>query len=137
MMNGTSFALSIKSEHKSMEDFMNKSIKTTDVEIQKIPKVSDDSFNGNLTAQPRAQTKDEHLAVDPNFVEESLEYGEMNERDAILSGYIDGEGKAVSKAKKDIEGRPTGAFTDIGHGRSSVVHSQDEDADDSEFDQRH
>lgn len=51
----------------------------------------------------------------------SLEYGEMNEDDARESGYTDSEGHAVSMAKKDVKGDPTGAFTDIGAGRSSAV----------------
>lgn len=118
---------------------MSKSIKTTDVETQKLPKVPDDSFNGTYTAQPRADIHDEHLATDPNFVEESPEYGEMSLRDAQLSGYTDKDGKAVSRAKKDINGHPTGAYTDIGHGRSSVVREDlpAEDEDRMDYDQRH
>jgi len=41
--------------------------------------------------------------------------------DAKESGYIGKSGKAVSIAKPDVEGSPTGAFTDVGAGRSSVV----------------
>lgn len=46
---------------------------------------------------------------------------EANERDARISGYTDENGKAVDRAKPDVKGSPTGAFTDIGAGRSSVV----------------
>ncbi len=118
---------------------MSKSIKTTDVETQKLPQVPDDSFNGNYTAQPRADIHDEHLATDPNFVEESPEYGEMSLRDAQLSGYTDIDGKAVSRAKKDVDGHPTGAYTDIGHGRSSVVREDlpADEEDRMDYDQRH
>lgn len=55
----------------------------------------------------------------------SLEYGEMNEADARASGYTDEQGHAVSMAKKDVKGIPTGALTDIGAGRSSAVHHED------------
>ncbi len=48
---------------------------------------------------------------------------EMNAEDAVTSGYTDKKGHAVSRAKKDVKGSPTGAFTDIGAGRSSVVKS--------------
>ena len=41
--------------------------------------------------------------------------------DAKVSGYVGKNGKAVSMARQDVEGSPTGAFTDIGAGRSSVV----------------
>lgn len=41
--------------------------------------------------------------------------------DAKESGYVGKNGKAVSMAKPDVVGSPTGAFTDIGAGRSSVV----------------
>jgi hypothetical protein len=36
------------------------------------------------------------------------------------------QGHAVSMAKKDVKGSPTGAYTDIGAGRSSVVISKKE-----------
>ena len=119
---------------------MNKSIKTANVEKQTLPPTPDDSFNGNYTAQPKSLAHDEHLATDPNFIEESPEYGEMNLRDAQLSGDTDKEGKAISRAKKDIDGHPTGAYTDIGHGRSSVVSTADDDRareDRTDYDQRH
>ncbi len=58
-----------------------------------------------------------------------VEYGEMNEVDAMESGYTDQDGKAVSMAKKDVKGTPTGAYTDVGAGRSSVVKSSDRDGD--------
>jgi hypothetical protein len=46
---------------------------------------------------------------------------EKAERDAKISGYTDKDGHAVSMAKKDVPGHPTGAWTDIGAGRSSAV----------------
>jgi hypothetical protein len=53
-----------------------------------------------------------------------VDYGEMNEKDARNSGYIDDQGHAKSMAKKDKPGHPTGAYTDVGAGRSSVVHKE-------------
>jgi hypothetical protein len=41
--------------------------------------------------------------------------------DAKALGYVGADGKAVSMAKPDVKGSPTGAYTDIGAGRSSVV----------------
>lgn len=41
--------------------------------------------------------------------------------EARISGYVGKNGKAVSMAKPDVQGSPTGAFTDLGAGRSSVV----------------
>jgi hypothetical protein len=52
------------------------------------------------------------------FVKESTQ---KKIEDAIVSGYIGRDGKAVSMARRDVEGSPTGAYTDIGAGRSSVV----------------
>lgn len=54
-----------------------------------------------------------------------MDYGEMNLEDAKASGYTNEKGEAVSKARKDVPGSPTGAYTDIGAGRSSVVHHHD------------
>jgi hypothetical protein len=53
-----------------------------------------------------------------------IDYGKMNEKDAQESGYTDQNGHAVSLAKKDKPGSPTGAYTDVGAGRSSVVQSE-------------
>jgi hypothetical protein len=49
------------------------------------------------------------------------EVGDMNIEDAKASGYTDKGGKAVDKARPNVEGSPTGALTDIGAGRSSAV----------------
>ena len=59
-----------------------------------------------------------------------MDYPEMNEQDAKISGYTDRKGQAVDMAKKNVKGSPTGAYTDIGAGRSSVVkdHKTVEDA---------
>lgn len=76
----------------------------------------EDSFNAGLTAIPK------DLATDVDGLETPIEFGEMNEDDARESGYIDKNGHAVSLAKEDVPGSPTGAYTDIGAGRSSVVH---------------
>ena len=67
-------------------------------------------------------------AVEQNGTSESDDsiYGEMNERDAKISGYTDENGHAVSMAKHDVKGSPTGSFTDIGAGRSSVVKKKSE-----------
>lgn len=76
------------------------------------------------------QSKKDKTTITPNEIAiqarneslpPSLDYGEMNEADAHDSGYTDSEGRAVSKAKKDVKGDPTGALTDIGAGRSSAI----------------
>lgn len=72
----------------------------------------DDSFNGNLTAIPKSLDSEET----------PMEYGEMNEEEARETGYVGKDGRAVEMAKPNIEGSPTGALTDVGAGRSSVVH---------------
>lgn len=76
--------------------------------------------NGQYTAKPKPR------AITAEFVEtdgppEKIDYGTMNLEDAKTSGYTDEAGNAISKATPDIEGSPTGAFTDIGAGRSSAV----------------
>ncbi|MBC7421206.1 MAG: hypothetical protein H7328_10805 [Bdellovibrio sp.] len=59
-------------------------------------------------------------------VSRTVDVGTMNEKDAKIPGYTDKNGHAVSNAKKDIPGHPTGALTDIGAGRSSVVRTEKE-----------
>lgn len=78
----------------------------------------------NITAIPkdyRGPEQGDREAADADTAS-GMEFGEMNLADAKESGYTDENGKAVSKARKDVEGSPTGAYTDIGAGRSSVVH---------------
>ncbi len=78
--------------------------------------LSDETFNRELTAIPQAPEDDKDL---------SGQVGEMNVSDAKESGYINESGKAAEKAKEDVLGIPTGAYTDIGAGRSSAVkHAQ-------------
>lgn len=52
-----------------------------------------------------------------------MKYSKANLEDAKISGYTDENGNAVEMAKPDVKGNPTGALTDIGAGRSSVVKS--------------
>lgn len=59
-----------------------------------------------------------------------LEASEANEQDAKDLGYTDETGKAVSKSKSGSGGSPTGAYTDIGVGRSSVVRRHEPDDED-------
>jgi hypothetical protein len=66
--------------------------------------------------------KPPQVAEDFSESEDEIYVTSANERDARESGYMDAEGKAVELAKPDVEGSPTGALTDIGRGRSSVVH---------------
>ncbi len=73
------------------------------------PMSPDERLNASFTAIP-------HDALD-----EEIEYGDMNEKDARESGYTDAEGHAIARARKDVHGSPTNAFTDIGAGRSSAV----------------
>jgi hypothetical protein len=75
------------------------------------------SLNDGFTAQPT--TKPNTPKSPP--VETAFDYGDMNEDDARASGYTDKSGHAKDMAKPDVPGSPTGAFTDIGAGRSSVV----------------
>ncbi|KYG66977.1 hypothetical protein AZI86_08115 [Bdellovibrio bacteriovorus] len=78
------------------------------------------TFNSNYTAKPKPRIITQEL-IEQDGPPEKIDYGTMNLDDAIESGYTDEEGHAVSMAKHDVEGSPTGAFTDIGAGRSSVV----------------
>ncbi|MBC7740906.1 MAG: hypothetical protein H7061_01835 [Bdellovibrionaceae bacterium] len=55
---------------------------------------------------------------------QAMDYGTMNAKDAKESGYTDESGKAVDMAKPDVKGSPTGAYTDIGAGRSGVVTAE-------------
>ncbi len=78
-------------------------------------------IDGNVTAKPKDMADVADVIVNEDLSTESLDFGEMNLEDAQISGYTDEEGNAVSKALPDVEGSPTGALTDIGAGRSSVV----------------
>jgi hypothetical protein len=97
-----------------MEVLMNKETTSPDVSND-VPVISpNDSFNADLDAQPK-ENRPVQDATDVST--------EMNLEDAKESGYTDENGKAVSMAKKDVIGSPTGAYTDIGIGRSSAVVS--------------
>ena len=84
------------------------------------PLAPEPPFNGQLTARPKPRRLVTEVLVDDGD-SEMMEYGPMNEEDAIESGYTDESGHAVEMAKPDVKGSPTGAWTDIGAGRSSVV----------------
>lgn len=90
------------------------------------PLSPDEGFNGNLTAKPKNMSMTGQAPVNEEDISEAMDYGEMNLEDAKDSGYTDQNEKAVSLAKRDVEGSPTGAYTDIGAGRSSVVHHHSE-----------
>lgn len=79
------------------------------------------SLNSNLTAIPKGAASVDEAAANPDLIASEIEFGSMNEEDARESGYIAKNGKAVSKARKSKKGSPTGAYTDIGAGRSSAV----------------
>jgi hypothetical protein len=88
----------------------------------KKPEMPEDTFNGTYSAMPTpAGTPNINTGADQQD-DTVLDFGEMNEEDAIESGYTDKNGKAIGKTRKDKVGSPTGAYTDIGAGRSSVVH---------------
>lgn len=94
--------------------------------MKKITELSPDGTsetpsNGPLTARPKSRGVVPETLIDSEGPAATLDYGEMNLQDAIESGYTDEAGQAVDKAKKDKKGSPTGAWTDIGAGRSSVV----------------
>jgi hypothetical protein len=87
-----------------------------------MPATADSSFNGDLDALPKKHHHPEQRnATEREIAGKKLDYGKMNLADAKRSGYTDQDGNAVDMAKKDREGSPTGAYTDIGAGRSSVV----------------
>jgi hypothetical protein len=93
--------------------------KETEVHVEKYPEFHrvrpaapmspDERYNSSFTALPKEPPGEE------------IEYGEMTEREARESGYINDSGRAVEITRKDIKGSPTNAFTDIGAGRSGVV----------------
>ena len=89
-----------------------------------IPATPDGSFNGDLTALPKRHHPEVHNATDKELSGKKMDYGKMNLTDAKRSGYTDRNGHAVDMAKKDRKGDPTGAYTDIGAGRSSVVRHE-------------
>ena len=80
-----------------------------------VPMLAEESINDNLSARPHDL---------PGADEEALEYGDMNLADAQASGYTDANGRAFEMSAKDEVGSPTGAYTDIGAGRSSAVVSK-------------
>jgi hypothetical protein len=100
---------------------MNKNTETPKIQKNEQPNLPEDSFNGNLTAIPK-DVPSANIQADPDLVATQMDYGTMNADDARESGYMDEEGHAVSTSREDVEGNPTGAYTDIGAGRSSVVH---------------
>jgi hypothetical protein len=106
------------------EGSMNKDQNKMNTKQRNLP---DDSINSNNTAIPQSGGSVEQAAADPDQVANNLDYGKMNLDDAKASGYTDENGKAISKARKDVPGSPTGAYTDIGAGRSSVVHHHPDD----------
>jgi hypothetical protein len=103
---------------------MDKNMKVSNQNDRTLP---DDTINANVTALPKDRQSPDQIAAEPDLAESTpMDYGDMNLKDAQESGYTDKDGKAISKAKKDVTGSPTGAYTDIGAGRSSVVHKADE-----------
>lgn len=108
---------------------MDKNPSKADVNVKKgetVPMSPNQRINGNLTAQPKDIPQVDEGAADTEMGGAIPEPGEMNLKDARESGYTDENGNAVSMAKKDVKGSPTGAYTDIGAGRSSAVHHRDE-----------
>lgn len=85
-------------------------------------KEKNDTIAPSYTAIPKSMNSAAVETGDIDLVESQIEFGEANEDEAREAGYIGEDGKAVDMAKPDKEGSPTGAFTDIGAGRSSVVH---------------
>jgi hypothetical protein len=82
------------------------------------------SLNGTYTAIPKQKNSAAIESGDVDLIEEEMEFGKANEKEARESGYVGADGKAVELAKPDVKGSPTGAYTDIGAGRSSVVHQR-------------
>jgi hypothetical protein len=73
----------------------------------------DGSFNQGLTAQPKSRVSEEEITP--------FDTEHANIKTAQESGYTDKKGHAKGMAKTDVLGHPTGAYTDVGAGRSSVV----------------
>jgi hypothetical protein len=85
-------------------------------------------------------TDPNHLTARPHSTNKpigELEPKDANIEDAKTSGYTDENGNAVSKAKPDVTGSPTGAYTDVGEGRSSVVKPHHKDANKDITDEPH
>jgi hypothetical protein len=75
----------------------------------------DESVNSGFSAIPKP---------DPEAEENAFDYGPASEADARASGYTDKHGQAIERARPDVPGSPTGAYTDIGAGRSSVTRPE-------------
>lgn len=87
----------------------------------------ENSFNGNFTAIPKDMPT-ANVHADPDLVATTMDFGDMNLEDAMESGYTDEEGRAISSdAKGSTESFSTGAYTDLGAGRSAVVHRHGEE----------
>ncbi len=83
---------------------------------------NDETFNANFTAIPKDVAQGAN--TDADQLAGGMDYGDMNPEDAAESGYTDASGHAVDMSRPDVEGSPTGAYTDVGAGRSSVVHKK-------------
>lgn len=82
---------------------------------------SSDPSNGSFTARPQKQGASPEAVIDTEGPAATFDYGEMNLQDAIESGYVNQDGQAADMSKEDIKGSSTGAWTDVGAGRSSAV----------------
>jgi hypothetical protein len=71
------------------------------------------SLNDGLTAQPKNDASSE--------TETAFDTENASVESARASGYTDAKGRAKDMAKPDKQGSPTGAYTDVGAGRSSAV----------------
>jgi hypothetical protein len=85
-----------------------------------MPRPSND-IETEITARPHDVEAEQTEKNGEDLVSDPLDYGNMNLKDAEISGYTDEKGRAVSKSKPEVEDSPTGALTDLGAGRSSVV----------------
>lgn len=99
-------------------------METKKTQYKEVPPTADETLNENLSARP-GKVPEFTGNAESEMKGSELEFGEMNLEDAKESGYTDEEGNAISLSKKDREGSPTGAFTDIGAGRSSAVRSRE------------
>jgi hypothetical protein len=104
---------------------MKNDTKTSDQKKSTPSALPNDNLDAGFTAIPADRQNDEAridaAAADGDLVD-PIDFGKSDLEDAKISGYTDKNGKAVSMAKKDTTGSPTGAYTDIGVGRSSAVH---------------
>ncbi|MBX2988359.1 MAG: hypothetical protein KF802_10730 [Bdellovibrionaceae bacterium] len=78
------------------------------------------------TRRSSARLDIDEIEEELDLASDGLSAGTMNEEDARESGYINDQARPRIPSRAPQQGHPTGAYTDIGAGRSSVVHGRDD-----------